>query len=166
MTRFNRILLVFCLIGGMAILGACTGTSEEAPPPTDTQPPPTEEPLPPIEDLGPLTVTYDGNECTLSGPTQVSLGNFTVINDNQTETSYEIYIKYLSAGKTNQDFVALQDEPGTMFDVPDWAEMVRYSFAGKDEMIFLFESPGEHAVFLGGTDSYFMWICPPILLVE
>jgi len=163
MILYNRTLKVVYWIGLIGLLAGCTGANDQVSKPTHTSMPPTLTPRP-------FIITFDGNECTLSGPTEVPLGEYPFILNNLSDIKITYYHgRYLLGEKTFQDINDLQNEPGEQFAIPNWAVFVPYYYSPDDEVyIFKLETAGEHFIYLHYChDPDYLWLCsPPIQVIE
>lgn len=130
---------------------------------------PTQTSIPPTPSLHqPIEVTFDGNECTVSGPTEVPMGNYPFIwNDLSEQQNTDFWVSRLLDGKTFQDALDLQSEPGEYYPKPSWIVHVPAYYSFKAEVwIVVLENVGEHAVYVGGYKPNSLWFCAPIQVIE
>ena len=162
----NRIIIFLIVI--LILIVGCGGPSEPVLPPSDPPPPSTDTPIPPTEKPEPISLVFDGTECTLSGPTEIPAGEHPIFVDNQAEYELNLFVRRLLDGKTNQDFLDLQSESGFFFTIPNWVKNSLYQFSPelKTQVHFLDEA-GEYVVSLErGFEPKHIWICPPIRVVD
>lgn len=138
----KRTLKLLCLFGLLAFLTACTEES--------------------------FTVTFDGTECTLSGPREINTGEYPFFVENLAEYNLGLYVRYLQDENTNLDFIDLQREPGMFFPYPNWASPVKSMYSPQEDVyIHFLDEVGEYSISLWrGNDPRHLWICPPIQVVE
>ena len=150
----NRLNMNLCLLGGLLLLAGCSGAGDSGPSPTKTP--------------EPILVTFDGTECTRSGPAQVMPGEYPFILNNKAEYRLNVDVRILLDEKSNQDFLDSQSEPGLKFALPNWASKVVYSYSSAiDADIFVLDELGEYSVYLYHYyEPKHFWICPPIQVVE
>jgi hypothetical protein len=125
------------------------------------------------------TVTYDGNGCSYSGPAELPVGRHSFLFENQTdlETSYDFV--YLRQGKTYQDLLADQGEPGKYVSFPDYVsfptrlDMTYHEPTGEYVHAFSLHQEGVYVPFVHALDqgadiNYpdILWYCDPIQVVE
>ena len=104
--------LLFLLMA-VFLVAACTTAQPE---PTSTPLPPTDTSIPPTQVPQPIEVTFDGKGCTVTGPTELPMGEHQFILRDLTEKNEDLFVIYFIDGKTSQDFLDLQSEPG------EWVE--------------------------------------------
>ena len=140
-------------------------------PPTVTSTP-TDEPLPEAE----FEVVFDGKDCTVDGPTELPAGEHTF---DFIDTSYfrgEVYLIYLQEGKTFQDNLDLQNEPGHWYPKPAWAyydsrldSSKRPESNGRRVTLTTWnlDRVGEHTIicYVGGS-SQKLWFAAPLMITE
>ncbi len=73
--------LPFLLLGLMLVVGCTTAQAE----PTSTPLPPTDTSIPPTQVPQPIEVTFDGKGCTVTGPTELPMGEHQFILRDLTE---------------------------------------------------------------------------------
>ena len=72
-------------------------------------------------DKWPVKVVFDGNGCTVTGPIELPTGEHTTVFIDQTELNAELWLINLDEGKTLQDLLDGQSEPGEWYPKPSWA---------------------------------------------
>ena len=171
-------------------IAACTATQPEPTstplPPTETSVPPTEAPptllpeptntsIPPTQVREPIEVTFDGTGCAVTGPTEVTAGLQTLFFIDQSDIwGVSLWLVYFDDGKTFQDLLHAQREPGVWEPKPPWVHKVgRRStkmVESKDGRIvsstWFFFKVGEHAIICGGDIPRVLWIGAPLMVVE
>ncbi len=158
--------LIGCLL--FVLLTGCTTTTPEIPTlePTVIS---TQTSIPPTPSLHqPIEVTFDGNECTVSGPTEIPTGNYPFVwNDLSEQQNTDFWVSRLLDGKTFQDLLDLQSEPGEYFPKPSWVvhSPGYYSFTAEVWVIIL-DEVGEHAIYLGGKNPLSIWHCASFQVFE
>ncbi|UCF60138.1 MAG: hypothetical protein JSV37_10250 [Anaerolineaceae bacterium] len=173
-------------ICGLLIIGfltACTITQPDpAPtslPPTETSGPPTTTSLPPTEVSGPPTptlvaepilfgeVTFDGRECTVEGPEEVPRGVYYFILNDESDKNLQLWVNQIFEGKTFEDLLAWQDEPGVYVPPPTWIEHPRSTYSFEVERtVHFFDQAGNYAILVGGYNPSSLWFCEPFRVVE
>lgn len=138
----KRTLKLLCLLGLLALLTACTEES--------------------------FTVTFDGTECTLSGPKEIKTGEYPFFVENQAEYTLWVGVWYPQGENTNLDFIDLQREPGLYFPVPSWGIFSKSKYSPQEDVyIYFLDEVGEYSIFLWRLeDPKHLWICPSIQVVE
>ena len=114
-------------------------------------------------------VSWDGNECVVTGPSVVPVGNHGVIWKNHTDQFFNLVVRYLHDGHTFQDLLDLQGEPGRMFPRPSWVEEIEWTIRrddpiGTDILTFHLNREGNYDIHF--WNSNFLWICGPLTAVE
>lgn len=176
-TRLIWIRLLFgCLL--LALLASCATTAQETPSPeptpiptsiaTDT-PKPTATPLPLVEAI---EVTFDGSECVVTGPTELPMGEYDFILKDLSEENVDLWVSLLRDGKTFQDLLDRQSEPGEYLPKPSWVLHDSSIRRGWNESVdgevftFMLNKEGEHAIYIGGYSPETLWFCAPIMIIE
>ncbi len=98
------------------------------PEPTNTSIPPTQVPQPTNTSIPPtqipqlIEVTFDGTGCTVIGPTEVPVGLLTSIFIDQSDliANVSLWVVSLDDGKTTQDMIHEQPEPGVWWPKASW----------------------------------------------
>ena len=104
------------------------GCSTSADPPTPIPPTSTLEPTvtPEPEPEG-IVVTFDGIECTVTGPNKLPVGDQPFVLIDQSDKDVIFWVSRLLDGKTLQDLIDMQSEPGEWSPKPDWVEYSRHT---------------------------------------
>ena len=133
------------------LLTACTQTTEI----------PTTEP---IEIT--FEVTFDGNGCTVSGPTEVPTGDYSFLLNNTSDRRVKLVVGQLLDGHTFQDLVDLQTEPGDTFGIEPW--MSKPFYYTKDHKIYTvsLDEAGEHVISISVYKHLGIWLCVPFQVIE
>lgn len=163
---------IFLLFGLMINL-ACT-TSQPAPtstslpptvtpPPTDTSIPPTQTPKQDVIELG--EITFDGNECTFSGPTEVPTGEYTLVLNNLSVQNIRMGVVRLIDGKTYQDMVNLQSEPAEYIPFIPWISFPFYFTFDHEVYTYSLDEVGEHFISVQDGLKTHMWLCAPFQVI-
>ena len=79
----------------------------------------TSEPLPGL--VTEFEITFDGNDCIVTGPAELPAGEHTFIFIDRSEIRGELWLLNLDDGKTFQDHLDLQSKPGEWYPKPSWA---------------------------------------------
>ena len=160
------ILITLLLVG----CGAPAATPTPIPP-TETSKP-TSEPLP--ETVTEFEVTFDGNDCTVTGPTELPAGEHTFIFIDQSDMRGELWLVYLEDGKTFQDHFDLQSEPGEWYPKPSWViydTRVSFEFQESngrrvDSSTWKLDKVGEHTIVCYVSSPQMIWFAAPFMVVE
>jgi hypothetical protein len=158
-----------CTLILITFLSACTALQPE---PTPTSIPPTETSSPPTPTLAPEPiffgeVTFDGNECTMEGPEEVSRGRYYFILNNESDINLQIWINQLLEEKTFQDLVDWQEEPGVYLPPPKWIDHPRTMFSEEaGTLVHFLDKIGNYAILIGDSGQSSLWFCEPFSVVE
>ena len=173
MTRNHLFVTISVTVLLLLVLLGCGAPATPTPiPPTDkpTSIPPTAIPTPTLTPQ-PIEVTFDGNECTVSGPTELPIGEHSFIRKDLTGNDAELYVEYYIDGKTLQDYLDLQSEPGEYVSDQPWAIRSikrgtewNESLGGK-EYTFLLNEGGEHIIIIAGFSPRSIWFCAPLWVI-
>jgi hypothetical protein len=140
-------------------------------------PAPTSEPSPePVVEVG--DVIFDGTECTVSGSTELTAGTYSFVLRDLSEEDVNVLVMRLTDGKTFQDLLDLQSEPGEHVPRPltDWLAPVEERGTawqkpdGGEVHTYKLINEGEYAVVLWSfattTTPPRDWLCAPIWVKE
>ena len=134
------------------------------------------KPIPEVVDE-PILVTFDGEGCYSSLPVALSTGEHSFVFVYTTEEGYALWTSRLLDGKTYQDVVALQSEPGEYILKPTWTEHPRrVGRAIWDESVggyiktWAFDEEGEYVLDTGNGSTasgpLSIWLCGSFQVVE
>jgi len=144
------------------VLAGC-GASAAAPTPV-----PATATLPPIPEI---EITYDGNECTVSGPTELPTGWHSFVIYDLSELDVALYVSRLTDGKTFKDLLDEQGEPGRYWLKPSWvihASQPGVAWNKPDGGLvhtYNLTKEGEHAIYIGGYTPMSIWFCAPFQVI-
>ena len=160
-TRFIWIpLLIGYLL--LAFITSCATAAQETP---TLEPTATSVPPPPFEIT--FEVTFDGNECTVSGPVEVSKGYIYIAIDNKSEQYAYQWVTYFLDGKTYQDFLdEIHIAPDVSHRKPDWVEYPSSISKGDGVYEFNLDETGEYAIFVGDYKPWREYPCGPFQVIE
>jgi len=124
-----------------------------------------------------LVATFDGNECKWEGPTELPVGEHSIIFINSTDKFVEFLVrKIIGEGIIYQDYLDFQPAPGEYFVPPgDWHMGMGKFQLERDEKrdayiyTFSFDSSGEYfsRVYAKiSSDEEGMLLCGPLTIVE
>ena len=121
-----------------------------------------------------IEVTWDGNECTVSGPTELLMGNHSFALINLSDQEDDLWVINLLEGKTLQDLLDEQGEAGRWWPKPDWvshSEQLgppKIDANGREVWTFVLDKEGDYVIVVGIDlpDAEKAWICPQSLVVE
>ena len=168
------ILITFLLVGcGAPAATPIPPTAIPSPIPPTATPTPTSEPVPgsvPEE----IEVTFDGNECTVSGPTELPMGDHSFVLNDLSEMNAELWVLRLLDGKTFQDLLDERGEPGMWWPQPGWVGYARHAGGplknanGGEVWTYLVDIEGDYVIMVGEYTpaSKRIWFCPPLKVIE
>jgi hypothetical protein len=165
--------LPFLLLGLMLVVGCTTAQAV----PTSTPLPPTDTSIPPTQEPQPIEVTFDGKRCIVTGPTKLPVGEHQLVfrdlvENNADSFHADLYVQNYSDGKTLEDYLDYQGEPGKYFKDPPWAIRVTKRGIEWNESIegkiytFLLNETGEHVIVMIENSPLGVWICAPFWVIE
>lgn len=107
-------------------------------------------------------VTWDGNECVVTGPSVVPVGYHEFIWRDLTGHGYGLAVRYLHDGYTYQDLLDVQGGPGKMFSRPSWVEEIdgrykRDDTIGAEVLTYHLNRGGNYDIHFWDTNS--LWVC-------
>ena len=166
------IFILFLLTACSQVTEISTATNTKEP--TATQVTPTKIVKPTNTDLPPTStphtidfeVTFDGNGCTVSGPTEVPIGDYSFLLNNTSDSRVKLVVGQLLDGHTFQDLVDLQTEPGDNFMIESW--MSKPFYYTKDHKIYTvsLDEAGEHVISISVYNHVAIWLCVPFQVIE
>jgi len=118
-----------------------------------------------------IEVTFDGNECTVSGPTELPTGDHSFVLKDLSEQYQALYVSRLLNGKTYQGLLDLQSEPGEYYPQPSWvvhkgSKGMRRNAKGEKVYTFSLDKEGKHAIYIGSSSPLSLWFCAPLKVIE
>jgi hypothetical protein len=69
-----------------------------------------------------IRVTFDGNECTMRGPSEIPAGEYQFIWEDKSDLYPALYVGLIHEGHTYQDLLDRQGTPGKYVTKPSWVE--------------------------------------------
>jgi hypothetical protein len=141
---------------------------------TTSQPIPTATSLPPTLSSQPIEVKFTGDDCTVTGPTELPAGKHTFTFIDESGMDAELWLLSLRDGKTTQDILDRQSEPGDWYPKPGWVSYdTRLSIESKesdgrrvDSYIWNLLKVGEHTISCYVPSPQMMWFPAPLMIVE
>ena len=136
-------------------------------------PEPTSIPL--LEKEADFEIKYSGDDCKVTGPTKVSAGEHTFKFIQSSDLKGELYLIYLRDGKTFQDLLDGQSEPGEWYQRPSWYDYdTRVSFeyeTVEDNRVIIatikLDKVGEHAIIcIVRLPQKQFWLVAPVTVEE
>ena len=122
-----------------------------------------------------IEVVFDGVDCIVSGPTELPSGEVTTRFVDQTDLNAELWLVNLDEGKTIQDQLDLQSEPGVWFPKPDWVhydsrvanESQEQNGNRIDTETWDLSKVGEHNILCYvSSPEQLLWFAAPVYIVE
>ena len=162
------------LLWSLFILFLFVGCSAPATP-TPIQPTETSSPTPVPEIVAEFEITFDGKDCTVKGPTEVQAGKHTFsFFDISDDMRGELWLVNLDEGKTIQDELDLQSEPGEWHEKPSWVHYdARDSYKSQESNgkrisfeTWRLDKVGEHIILCYVVNPQMLWFAAPIIVVE
>ena len=157
-------IIVGCIL--LFIITGCSTVEESTPAPMISTTPS------PLSAEISFEVTYDGKGCVVSGPAEVAAGNYQFILKNHTDEKIDLWVSILKDGKTYQDLLDRQGDPGKFMRKPGWAKHDPKIYQGwneelgGDEITLMLFEVGEHAIYVGPLNKDSLWFCAPLIVVE
>jgi hypothetical protein len=158
---------VLLLVMAVLIVSACT----------TSQPVPTDIPEDVVIEVG--AVIFDGKECTVTGETKLPPGKYSYVLQDESEYEVQMFIGRLLEGKTNQDILDLQGEPGARLpkavldEAYDWAYepgIARLKPDGGEIHTYILTDEGEYTVGVWSYETetipFTEWFCAPLWIEE
>ena len=133
-------------------------------------PKPTSTPIP--ETVAEFEVTYDGNECTVSGPSESLTGRHLFFLNDLSDKEVYLWVGRLLEGKTVQDLLDEQGEPGMWWPKPSWFFYTDGSSwineNGRKVWKYMLNEEGEHVIYVGVylPDTKNLWFCAQTFVIE
>jgi hypothetical protein len=163
------IFILLCVAGcraptAEATIIPSTPTPTSAPTPTPTPSPQHNAEL--------IEVRFDGSQCTLSDLTELPPGTHSFILFDSSGTNQELWISNYIFGKSWQDVLDLQSEPGEYFPKPGWAVHPPLILKSGDDSsggkiyTFKFSTEGRYGIAVGRDNPASLWLCGPFLVVK
>jgi hypothetical protein len=118
-----------------------------------------------------IEVTFDGTECTVSGSTELPIGEYSFVYKDLSEENVPFWVARLLDGRTFQDLLDLQSEPGEYYPKPSWTVYPSGSWTWNESIdagvyTFSLDKEGEYATAVGGDFPPSLWLCAPLWVIE
>ena len=167
--------ILFIIIISLLTVG-CSSTIDTPtpiPPTTPPEPTATAEPTPSPEPEG-IVVTFDGRGCTVTGPTELPVGDQPFILIDNSDQEVDLWVSRLLDGKTLGDLIADQSAPGVWWPAPEWVEYSRLTSGplrnrqGEGEIWnYLVDVEGDYFIYVGHhtPEKKSLWFCAPLTVV-
>lgn len=133
----------------------------------------TTTPTPTTTPGGDFDVVFDGDQCTVTGPSSLPAGTYTfVLTDNIDRSHVELWVREYVDGHTQQDDVDLQDAaggPSVEISKPPWVvntrvvyDVPRLDLAANQKQYSSALEPGPHGMNIGAASPQGqLWFCFP-----
>jgi len=85
-----------------------------------------------------LELTFDGENCTYEGPTELNTGTVKILFRNKSESTASAILAFYREGKTVQDMIDYNGPEPTTKDAPSWAKILagfERIYAGESETL-------------------------------
>ncbi len=119
-------------------------------------------------------VIFDGETCTVSGPTSVSTGQHYFVLNDLSDLYVGLYVSMLVDDHRFQDLLDLQPAPGVYFPKPSWVIYATKAYnepSGRaltedetEQEYTLDQSEHEHAIYVGPDDG--LWFCSALEVTD
>jgi hypothetical protein len=116
-----------------------------------------------------IEITFDGSNCTVTGPTSLPVGEHQFVLKNLSEKNYSFWVSRLIKGHTFQDLLDEQGEPGQyVFSLTNWVSWssitgFEYGKNGEEIYTIYLGSEGEYAIYLFDSQAEEeIWLCAPL----
>ena len=128
-SKLTILVLVFTFLTGCASLSLPASPTPTSVPPTKTPIPATDIPTPPptpteqpfTDIVTDFEILFTGEDCFVTGPDMVESGDYTFKFIDKSGNFGYLWMLHLHEGKTHQDVLDRQSEPGELFPKPGWA---------------------------------------------
>ena len=110
-------------------------------------------------------VTFDGDGCTYSGPTELTTGDHSFVFKDLSDQKQELWSGQIIGGHTYQDLLDLQSEPLEFIPKPNWIFHPRLLSQELDESVgaevytWRFVMEGDYELTAGTYSPPSVWIC-------
>jgi hypothetical protein len=131
--------VVWAIVIALLLVGCCAPAATPTPiPPTDTPTPVPPTPKPASEtfpeyDPNTILVTFNGDECIASVPTELPVGEHQFVLRNLSDQFQSLWVSHILDGHTYQDLLDMQSEPGVYFPGPSWIALPFRNFVKQNE---------------------------------
>ena len=162
---------IVCVFLALLLMTACI-SAQPSPTPVPPTPTPVSKTLPEY-DPDTIIVTFTGDECTSSVPTELPVGEHQFVLRDLSENNplFGLWLGHLLDGHTYQDVLDLQSEPGEYYPKPSWLVHPRQKLVGQTWPIdkvytFYIENEGEYGIETGSDRPPILWWCGSFQVVE
>ena len=117
------------------------------------------------------TVTFDRNNITYSGPAELLPGDHIFVLKDLSRQDQVLYISFLIDGKTLQDIVDLQSEPGVYYPKPGWVislekKEVKKIAEGETAYTFSLDEEGVYAIYTYSPSTSSLWFGASLKVIK
>lgn len=118
-----------------------------------------------------LTVTFERNNITYSGPAELPPGDHIFILKDLSGQDQVLYVSFLIDGKTLQDMVDLQSEPGVYYHKPSWVislekKEVEKIAEGEIAYTFSLDKEGVYAIYTYSPSASSLWFGSSVKVIK
>jgi hypothetical protein len=125
-----------------------------------------------VHETLPVEVTFDGQDCTITGPTKLAAGGNSWVYKNTSEEQFALQVWRLERGYSFQDVQSLQSELGEyvrMPSFPSWMhleEIVYDMVEAENNFTATLNTKGEHVIVLSSIQPPATWLCGSFKVYE
>jgi len=135
---------------------------------TPSSPEDSKQPQPDFE------VIFDGNDCIVTGPSELPAGEVTTHFTDKSELDAELWLVYIDEGKTFQDHLDLQEKPGDWYPKPSWDHYATRIYGHSEDIngarvdieTWNLDHVAEHIIFCYVSSPQMIWFAHPLFIVE
>jgi hypothetical protein len=116
-----------------------------------------------------VEITFDGSNCTVTGPTSLSVGEHQFVLKNLSGKNFGFWVSRLKGDHTFQDLLDEQGEPGRYYlSLTNWVTLsstTEYEYGNDGEAIYTIYlgSEGDYAIYLFDSATHEeTWLCAPL----
>ena len=120
-----------------------------------------------------VEITFDGNNCTVTGPTSLSVGEHQFFLNNLSGKNFGFWVSRLKGDHTFQDLLDEQGEPGQYYlSLTNWVTLsatteFEYGENGQSIYTIYLSSEGEYAIYLFDSAAHEeTWLCAPLQVIK
>jgi hypothetical protein len=112
------------------------------------------------------TVSFSGDECTVSGPTEILTGKYHIDLNNLSEVELRMGVVRLLDGKTFQDMVDFQGESGKYIPFIPFISYPRFFTSDHINYYYYLDEPGEYYIGVQDSLKTHLWLCSAFHVIE
>ena len=111
-------------------------------------------------------VTFTGNECDVSGQNEIPTGNYLITVNNLSEHNLRMGVVRLTEGKTFQDMIDFQGEPGKYIPFIPFISYPRFFTSDHINYYYYLDIPGEYYIGVQDSLKTHLWLCSAFHVIE